>query len=133
MDKYRNIDPKLWGSSAWHFLHYVTFAYPEKPTKIQKENMTNFFTNIGNVLPCESCRQNYVIELKNNPIKVNSRDELVAWLVEIHNSVSKRTHSPQFTLEEIKKIYDVSEICYDKCKPSSIEEKRKGKKRITSL
>ena len=33
----------IWGPSLWHSLHTMSFNYPNKPTKIQKENINQQF------------------------------------------------------------------------------------------
>ena len=33
----------VWGPSLWHFLHTMSFNYPVKPTKEDKENYMNYY------------------------------------------------------------------------------------------
>ena len=48
-----------WGPRAWFFIHSVAFNYPNNPTKYDKLNYKNFFTHLGNILPCEFCNISY--------------------------------------------------------------------------
>lgn len=103
-----NINPKIWGESFWKMMHYVTFAYPNNPTVDDKNNVRIFFTNIVNVLPCENCRVHYTLNLKNYPLTdevLSSKNNLVKWLIDVHNEVNKRTGKPELTLEEASEIY----------------------------
>ena len=80
----------VWGPSAWTFLHTLTFNYPDNPTNQDKQHYFNFFNSLKHVLPCEKCKKHYkenYINLKNN---LNSKDDLVNWLIDIHNEVNKK-------------------------------------------
>lgn len=85
-----NIDPKIWGRQAWDFLFYVALSYPDVPTYDEKNIMRQFLTNIGQVLPCITCRYNYSNNMKKYPISdtsINSRYNLISWLLTIHNEI----------------------------------------------
>ena len=83
------MDPKIWGPSAWLFLHTITFNYPNNPTKEDKENIHKFFDSLKYTIPCRTCKEHYKDNLKNIPIKLDSKDDLIEWLFDIHNSVNK--------------------------------------------
>ena len=103
-----NINPKLWGPSAWSFLHYITLAYPNNPTDIDKINIQNVFNNIGNVLPCEACRFNYSKNLLKHPLNdmaLNSKNNLINWLINIHNEVNIENGKNILTYDEVIKLY----------------------------
>ena len=53
------MEPNIWGPHAWFFLHTVALMYPEQPNELEKQHYLNFFKNIGNILPCYICRENY--------------------------------------------------------------------------
>ena len=84
------MEPNIWGQGAWLFLHSITLNYPNKPTTIQKKLYSDFFYNLGNILPCSKCQKNYKHHLNENPIKfhLQSKESLSKWLVEIHNKVN---------------------------------------------
>lgn len=94
------MDPKVWGSGAWLFLHSITLNYPHNPTERDKEEITQFFNIVGKVLPCFYCRDNYKKHLKEYPIQVGSKKELVYWLIDIHNDVNKEHNKPILTHDE---------------------------------
>lgn len=103
-----NINPSLWGPSGWKMMHYITLAYPDEPTKEDKENIKNFFMGVKNVLPCENCRIHFAMNLKNSPLNDNvlsCRYNLINWLNDIHNEVNKRTGKKTYTYDELMKEY----------------------------
>lgn len=98
-----SINPKVWGASGWEFMHYITFAYPDFPTKIDKENIANFFTTVGKVLPCEVCRVHFADNLRKFPLNdtvLSNRYNLVKWLIDIHNTVNVMHGKPIFTYNQ---------------------------------
>lgn len=99
------MDPKIWGPSGWLFLHTVTFNYPTNPSEEDKKNYKEFFDSLKNVIPCPICSEHYKENIKNNPIKLNSKDELIEWLFDIHNSVNKFKGEKVYTHEELYDIY----------------------------
>lgn len=93
----------IWGPSAWKFLHTITFNYPIYPTNHDKNIYKNFFINLGLILPCNICQYNYNIHLEKYPIEryLSSKEDLVKWLINIHNEVNKLHNKP------VKKFDDV--------------------------
>ena len=83
------MEPQVWGPHGWFFLHSVTMAYPEKPTKKDKEDYFIFFNTLTKVLPCEVCRKHFKQHMAEIPIEpaLQSRQTLVEWLIKIHNLV----------------------------------------------
>ena len=106
------MEPNIWGPPAWLFLHSITFQYPETPTFADKENFRTFFEKIQYVLPCPTCREHYTQNINSNPIRLNSRKELIEWLIDIHNEVNQKNGKRVLQYEEVYKkyneIYDVN-------------------------
>ena len=95
----------IWGPSAWLFLHSITFQYPEEPTMADKENYKQFFNSLQNILPCPKCRDHYQKNIQDFPIQLNSRDELIQWLINIHNNVNQSNNKGILSYEDVKKVY----------------------------
>ncbi len=81
---------KKWGKHGWYFFYNVANSYPDNPTEQDKKEMYSFFIYTSKVLPCVSCRINMakhmeIYKLDNNVLQ--SRDNLIEWLVNIENSV----------------------------------------------
>jgi len=102
------MNPKIWGPHAWIFLHSITLAYPECPSKEDKENIKNFFVILGSVLPCSDCQNNYTNHLKKYPLTekiLSSKVKLQKWLVTVHNSVNKSQNKRLFSYEDFLNKY----------------------------
>ena len=77
----------VWGPPLWHALHTMSFNYPIKPSKEQKQHYQDFFNNLKNVLPCRYCRDNYILNLEKYPINskfLKNRESFYKWLYNIH-------------------------------------------------
>lgn len=96
----------FWGPRLWEALHCITFDYPIKPTEEDKYNMKNFLTSLKTVLPCIYCRKNYSRNLNENPMQLDSRKDLVLWLIDIHNEVNGKEGRRHYTYEEVLNIYE---------------------------
>ena len=110
-----NIDPTLWGPSLWTSMHYITFSYPDNPTNNDKQNIKSFFENVGQILPCEKCRINFAKHLSIYPLTddiLNSRYELINWLINIHNEVNKINGKKILSYDEVMKIYFQKDKCF---------------------
>ena len=97
------MDPNLWGPSAWYFLHSITYNYPIKPTKQEKESVIHFFESLKHLLPCTICKVHYDKYIASNNIRnnVDSRESLIKWLIDIHNEVNKNTGKPMVSYESV--------------------------------
>jgi hypothetical protein len=104
----QSINPSYWGNCGWKFMHYITLSYPKSPTIKDKTDITNFFNNVGNVLPCALCRINYYNHLKKYPLDdkvIENRENLVKWLVNIHNEVNMMHDKTIYTVDKLYKEY----------------------------
>ena len=71
-DDYNSPDGMLtsvWGPPMWHSLHTISFNYPVKPTKEDKDNYYAYFKSLQKILPCRYCRDNLKKNLKTVPLK----------------------------------------------------------------
>lgn len=94
-----NVEPTIWGSGAWNFMHNVSLSYPAQPTEKEKSQYEQFFNSIGSVLPCESCRAHYQEFGERNPLKnaLGGKSELVSWVFDAHNNANRLLNKPVFT------------------------------------
>lgn len=51
----------VWGPSMWHFLHIMSFNYPNNPTNEDKKHYKDFILSLRDILPCKYCRINLKI------------------------------------------------------------------------
>lgn len=103
------MNPNVWGPHAWAFLHFITFSYPKNPTEADKYNMKTFFKSLEHVLPCDICRIHY----KENTEKIHpltnevlsSKENLVKWLIDVHNVVNKRNGKQIMSYTDVIRMY----------------------------
>ena len=70
----------VWGPSLWHYLHTMSFNYPDKPTKQDKKNYKNFIYSLINVLPCKYCR----INLRRKLFRIYNLSKSILYIFSIH-------------------------------------------------
>ena len=100
------MEPAEWGRSAWKFLHACSFAFPENPSRKQRESALAVFNNLGDILPCPICRGHYKENIAVNPPRVSSKQELSHWLVELHNSVNKSRRAKEVDFDTVQRHYE---------------------------
>lgn len=86
---------KIWGPSMWISMHSIAFCYPHHPTEIDKQNYKQFYTLLGDVLPCSFCRESYRNFIKTGSTKLDdnaleNRESLTKWLYVVHETVNKK-------------------------------------------
>jgi hypothetical protein len=101
-------------------MHSISFQYPETPTEEDKNNYRVFFESLKNTIPCPKCREHYSENLKQKPIQLNSRDELIQWVIDIHNEVNEKNSKKIYSRQEVEKLY-LSKYNYSIEKNESIE------------
>ena len=109
-DKSPKIGNNIWGPPGWKFMHYMTFAYPDKPTRKERQDADSFFTSLKSLLPCDSCRKEYTSLLRKFKPQTKSKDSLSRWLVDIHNRVNTRLGKNTITYEQAKTMYCTPEV-----------------------
>jgi hypothetical protein len=112
-----------WGTGLWTALHCMTFNYPENPTDKDIEKYKNFFTLLGDMLPCIYCRQSYKIYLECLPIDnfLNSREGCCYWLFTLHNWVNNKIGKPIISFQECVEIYEKMRAKCGKVIENSVE------------
>ena len=79
----------VWGAPMWLCLHMISLNYNPK----MKDGYKLFFASLADVLPCGSCRENYVKILKDKlPLKehvFSCRESMAMWVFLLHNQVQK--------------------------------------------
>ena len=94
------MNQNIWGKAAWVFIHSIAVNYPENPLPCEKENTINFFTLLGDMLPCRYCRQHYKENLKQLPVAADSKMDLIWWTIDLHNRVNSSTGKKVLSREE---------------------------------
>ena len=81
----------VWGPSAWHFLHSISFNYPTKPTCDDKKHYRNYVLNLRNILPCGKCRDNLCANFKKLPLlmkHMKNRNTFSRYIYKLHELIN---------------------------------------------
>ena len=82
----------VWGPSMWHYLHTMSFNYPNHPSVEEKRHYRDFVISLRNVLPCQHCRANLNKNLKVLPLHMShmaNRDSFSRYIYKLHELVNK--------------------------------------------
>lgn len=82
----------VWGPSAWHFLHTMSFNYPVKPSAKDKKHYRDYVLSLQNVLPCGKCRDNLKHNFKKLPLtmaSMKSRATFSKYIYDLHELINK--------------------------------------------
>ena len=122
----------VWGPSLWHSLHTISFNYPVNPTQQEKVQYLSFFKNLGHILPCKYCRDNYKNNLKKIKLNMNvmkNRDNFSKWLYDLHEEINTMLgKKSNLTYESVRERY---EMFRSRCLTTKKETKKKSKKKKT--
>lgn len=101
----------IWGPSAWRFLHAISFAYPEKPTREHKDAVRSLLLSLRSLLPCEWCQKHFMEEMEHTNFEtiIESRDALSKWLVDFHNKVNVRLGKSLYDYSKAKHEFEIDE------------------------
>lgn len=107
-----NLEPSIWGPHAWFIMYSIAFSYPTPASYKKKNNIKQFYLSLGENLPCDKCKNNFKIHLQKYPLDnnvLNSRANLIQWVVNIENEVKKSTGKKPVDINDIinkyQKIY----------------------------
>lgn len=97
-----------WGPLLWETINSIVREYPHNPSAEDRQNFKLFFQSLGDVLPCPSCRDHYKGHLRNMSLDkaVNSREELINFIIDLHNEVNKATGKSVMKREVARSIIE---------------------------
>jgi len=82
----------IWGPSAWHLLHTMSFNYPVEPTCDDKKHYRDFVLSLQYVLPCGKCRKNLKKNFKKLPLlwkHMENRETFSLYVYRLHELINK--------------------------------------------
>ncbi|AXN90926.1 putative Evr1/Alr family thiol oxidoreductase [Namao virus] len=103
-----NLNPSIWGPSGWFFLDTILYSLEKDESPQNLTNVVNFFYSIKDILPCQSCRDNYVLFLQNNPLKCVNKEDLIQWFIKCHNEVNNGSITYETWLNYYDRAYEKS-------------------------
>ena len=98
------IYPPVWGHHQWAMLHIMAETYPTKPSDVRKKSMHQYLSSMCLNLPCGGCAMHAVEYLRAHPPKLDSRDDLVLYIIDFHNDVNKRTGKKVYSHDEAREL-----------------------------
>lgn len=100
----------VWGPSLWHFLHTMSFNYPNNPTAEQKKQYRQFVLSLEHILPCKYCRINLKSNFKDVPLghrDMKDRESFSKYMYRLHEHINQMLHKKSgLTYEEVKERYE---------------------------
>lgn len=98
------VNIKIWGPSLWELIHVISHGYDINKNK---KYYINFFNLLTKLIPCTKCKIHYFYYLKKKPIKnyLISKNKLLRWVNDLHNSVNKKLRKKIFEYPESLKKY----------------------------
>lgn len=100
----------VWGPGLWHYLHTMSFNYPNEPTKKQKNDYRNFVLSLKDVLPCGKCRTNLKNNFKTLPLRMKdmeNRYTFSKYIYELHELINRMLNKESgLSYEEVRERYE---------------------------
>lgn len=100
----------VWGPGMWHYLHTMSFNYPNMPTFHEKKSYRNFILSLRHVLPCKYCRINFKHNLKRLPLTIQcmkNRHTFSMYVYRLHELINKMLNKKSnLTYEEVRNRYE---------------------------
>ena len=101
----------IWGPLVWNTLHIISFNYPVNPTEEIKTQYHEYLMSLKNVLPCKSCRDNFMNNLKTAKYgkdKLKSRETFSRFIYDFHNVVNLMLGKKKYkTYNEVRDRYEL--------------------------
>ena len=82
----------VWGPGLWHYLHVISFNYPNEPTILQKIKYKQILLNLQYTLPCKYCRINLKNNFKKFPLNniiFENRNSFSRYIYNLHELINK--------------------------------------------
>ena len=100
----------VWGPSLWHYLHILSFNFPVKPTRLQKQKHLEFIKNLPYTLPCKYCRinlrKNFKVLPPSNAI-VKSRETFSRYIYDLHEIINKMLNkTSNLSYDDVRQRYE---------------------------
>ncbi len=95
----------------WFTMHIVSLNYPVAPQESERKIYTQWFLNMGEVLPCSICKQNFKNNLKaigfNEILDFANRTTFSNLVWRLHNYINKHLGKDVFvTFESFTTFYE---------------------------
>lgn len=92
------MNPEIRWPYFWDVLNILAFNFEEHKT----ERYKMFFWVLPMVLPCDECSQHCLEYAHQNRPIFKSKDDVISWVLDLHNKVNERNGKEQRSLEKYK-------------------------------
>ena len=102
------LDPEVWGSHYWFFLHTVAHSYPLTPNAITKRKYYDLIQNLPLFIPQADIGNKFSELLNKYPVTpyLDSRESFVRWMHFIHNKINLILRKEEISLMEANDRYE---------------------------
>jgi len=94
-------DPDYWGPHFWKFLYLSALGLPITLSEIQSQQFEQLIKNYHAFLPCIECRYHYYHAIKDKRLTFRRREDVLAAILDIHNTVRRRLNKSEITIESL--------------------------------
>jgi hypothetical protein len=105
-----NVDPKIWGPQVWSTIHNAALS---ADASNRYDDFEVFIRGLSTLLPCEICREDFLIYLKKNAVTSPCFD----WSVALHNHVNKKLGKNEVSVETARSSFSF-DLCTHECTKS---------------
>jgi len=100
----RNLGVGTWSESYWTVMESIVIRCDEPMEERWKESVKSVFEIMGEIIPCEKCREHYKKYMRECPIQdyVISQVKLYYWLYNLRRSMGFRYDEKEYVIY----IYD---------------------------
>lgn len=87
----KKLDPNIWGTHYWFFLHTVAYKYPENPNAVTKRKYYDLINNFPLFIPDDEIGNRFAFLLDKYPVTpyLDTRESFIRWCWFIHNKINR--------------------------------------------
>lgn len=101
------IDQKdFWGPKLWKLMHTISYFAPEELSDLQIREYYYFYTFVvTRCIMCIKCQIHYRKMLQRIQFDGFTKNNLINYVIELHNTVNRRLRKKQLTRNDVDIIY----------------------------
>lgn len=102
------MNPEIWGSTLWKYLHLLSISYIDNLSKKEKDSYKLFLISLGKTLPCNICSKHYLEYMNDKTIDkcLQNKISFIKTIWDLHNQVNKRLNKPQYPFKKFLNDYN---------------------------